>query len=74
MIGSTPEIQHGFVDVDGKLRDVNGLLNKSGKGWVISEARGINDLGRVLADANFNGGPTHVVELTPNAVLPNLVP
>jgi uncharacterized membrane protein len=70
----TLEIQHGWVDVDGKLRDVNGMLNSSGKGWVISEARGINDLGRVLATAEFNKGVSHAVLLTPNAVLPNLVP
>jgi hypothetical protein len=68
------QIQHGFVDVDGKLRDVNGLLNQSGKGWVISRAQSINDLGRITAFANLNGGPQHAVELTPNAVLPNLVP
>lgn len=66
--------QHGFVDLDGTLRDVNGLLNQSGKGWVISECRGINDFDQVLADANFNGGPVHVVKLVPNCVLPNLVP
>jgi hypothetical protein len=70
----TPEIFHGFVDVDGKLRDVNGLLDASGKGWVISRAQSINDLGRITAFANLNGGPQHAVELTPNAVLPNLVP
>jgi hypothetical protein len=74
VVGETPQISHGFVDVDGKLRDVNSLLNASGKGWVISRAQSINDLGQVLADANFNGGVTHVVKLTPNAVLPNLVP
>jgi len=74
VIGETPEIFHGFVDVDGKLRDVNGLLNASGKGWVISRAQSINDLGRITAFANLNGGPQHAVELTPNAVLPNLVP
>jgi uncharacterized membrane protein len=74
VIGWTAEIQHGFVDVDGKVRDVNGLLNQSGKGWVISECRGINDLDQVLADASFNGGPVHAVKLIPNCVLPNLVP
>lgn len=72
--GWTPKIQHGFVDLDGKVRDVNGLLNQSGKGWVISACRGINDFDQVLADANFNGGQVHVVKLTPNCVLPNLVP
>jgi uncharacterized membrane protein len=70
----TPEINAGFVDLDGTLRDVNKLMDQSGKGWVISRAQSINDLDQVLADANFNGGPTHAVNLTPNAVLPNLVP
>jgi hypothetical protein len=74
LIGSTPGVTHGWVDVDGKLRDVNGLLNQSGKGWIISRAQSINDLGRVTAFANLNSGPQHAVELTPNVVLPNLVP
>ena len=74
VIGETPSITVGFVDLDGTLRDVNKLLNQSGKGWVVSDCRGINDFGKVLADASFNGGRTHAVELTPNAVLPNLVP
>jgi hypothetical protein len=74
VIGETPAITAGFVDLDGTLRDVNKLMNQSGKGWVISRAQSINDLDQVLADANFNGGTTHAVKLTPNAVLPNLVP
>jgi uncharacterized membrane protein len=74
VVGYTQSYTAGFVDLDGTLRDVNKLMDASGKGWVISRAQSINDLDQVLADANFNGGPTHAVKLTPNAVLPNLVP
>jgi uncharacterized membrane protein len=74
LLNDAAGIEHGWVNVDGKMRDLNGLLNASGKGWVVTEAVSINDLGRVLANAKFNNGLPHIVLLTPNAVLPNLVP
>jgi probable HAF family extracellular repeat protein len=73
IIGYTPQITHGWVSLDGKPRDVNRLLHAAFKGWEISVARKVNDRGQVLADANFNGGETHGVLLTPNAILPPLV-
>jgi probable HAF family extracellular repeat protein len=64
---------HGWVDVNGTFLDVNDLPNGSGKGWTISEARSINDdLGRILCTARFNDGPSRVVVLTPNGILPSI--
>ena len=37
---------HGFVYSDGKMRDLNDLI-PSNSGWVIQEARGINDRGEI---------------------------
>jgi probable HAF family extracellular repeat protein len=71
--GYTPAIAHGWVNVAGKLRDVNQLLNAASTGWEISLARKINDRGQVLADANFQQGDVHAVLLTPNAILPPVV-
>jgi probable HAF family extracellular repeat protein len=71
--GYTPPISHGWVNVAGKLRDVNQALNSASTGWEISLARKINDRGQVLADANFQNGDVHAVLLTPNAILPPLV-
>lgn len=71
---TAPNISVAWVNVDGKMRDLNGLLNQSGKDWHVFVARSINDFGKVLCDAQFKGGFIHAVELTPNCVLPNLVP
>jgi probable HAF family extracellular repeat protein len=73
LIGYTPQVTHGWISMDGKPHDVNRLLNAAFKGWEISVARKVNDRGQVLADANFNGGETHSVLLTPNAILPPMV-
>jgi uncharacterized membrane protein len=71
IIGSTPEIDHGWVRLDGRMRDLNDLLGGAAKGWEIVDARSINDRGEILADASFAGEPgTRAVLLTPNNFLP----
>jgi probable HAF family extracellular repeat protein len=70
IVGYTPEIDHGWVSLDGKMLDLNGLLNAADKGWEIMDARSINDRGEILADADFQDGSTHAVLLLPNLFLP----
>lgn len=72
IIGYTPEIDHGWVSLNGTtLLDLNGLLNTAATGWEIIDARSINDRGEILADAVFQGVQgTRSVLLRPNVFLP----
>jgi probable HAF family extracellular repeat protein len=69
--GYTPEIQHGWVYLNGQMVDLNGALNTVGKSWVIVDAVSINDHGQILADAIPSGGQvSHAVLLVPNVFMP----
>jgi hypothetical protein len=48
------------------LSDLNSLI-PSGTGWMLGEAKAINDNGLIVAYGSQNGGPTHVLLLTPQA-------
>jgi uncharacterized membrane protein len=46
------------------LSDLNSLIPR-GTGWTLGEASAINDNGLIVAFGSQNGGPTHVLLLTP---------
>jgi probable HAF family extracellular repeat protein len=53
-----------FLYSDGVLSDLNTLL-PANSGWVLLEARGINDAGQIVALGTHNGGAQHAALLTP---------
>lgn len=55
--------EHGFLYEDGKITDLNGML-EPGTDWVVVSANGINDAGQIAATATGSGG-TRAVLLTP---------
>lgn len=57
-------IYHAFVCNNGKMVDLNGLLDASGAGWTLSEARAINDVGQITGVGVLNGA-NHTFRLTP---------
>jgi probable HAF family extracellular repeat protein len=57
---------HAFVCLNGKMHDLNDLLSPTtGKGWLVFDADGINDLGQIICDAVNALGELHAVILTP---------
>jgi len=56
-----------FVTNNGIMEDLNTLLAPSASGWVIEEARGINDIGQITGTGKLNG-QTRAFLLTPVAV------
>jgi probable HAF family extracellular repeat protein len=68
-VGSDPEV-HAFLYDGRSLHDLNGLLDDSGRGWLVRFANGINDAGQIVGTANAPGpvtsvGNDHAVLLTP---------
>lgn len=57
-------IYHAFVSVSNSLVDLNSELDASGAGWVLTEARAINDLGQIVGVGQFNGA-NHAFLVTP---------
>ncbi|MGD9721483.1 MAG: hypothetical protein AB7O59_09760 [Pirellulales bacterium] len=55
--------QHGFLFDNGTVYDLNNLLDSSGVGWTVTEARAINDLGWIAGTARGPHGD-HAVLLT----------
>jgi probable HAF family extracellular repeat protein len=45
---------HAFICRDGVMEDLNGMLDASGDGWVLMEARAINDLGQIAGEGELN--------------------
>jgi probable HAF family extracellular repeat protein len=56
--------RHAFVHDGTAMRDLNDILDASGAGWLVQEARDIDDAGRIVANATHNG-VIHAVLLTP---------
>ena len=54
---------HGFIYSGGQMQDLNNLLAPN-PGWIVTEAAGINDAGRIAATGRFNG-QTHALLLNP---------
>ena len=46
------------------MTDLNLQLDSSGAGWVLTEARGINDSGQIVGTGTY-GGANHIFLLTP---------
>jgi probable HAF family extracellular repeat protein len=71
VIESTPPENYGWVYIQGQIYNLNKIMSADAKqkGWTISVAHGINDLGRIVGMASVNGGYVHAVILTPNAIL-----
>ena len=46
---------HAFVRNYGAMRDLNILLDSTGTGWFLTEARGINDLGQIVGIGSLSG-------------------
>jgi len=58
--------EHAFLYSGGSMLDLNNLLSP-GLGWMLSEARGINDLGQIVGTGTING-QYHAFLMTPVAV------
>ena len=57
---------HAFIWSNNALADLNTLLDASGAGWTLVEARAINDAGQIVGTGT-HGGVHHAFLLTPNA-------
>ncbi len=63
-IDTGDSVYHAFVSDGSSMTDLNNQLGASGAGWVLVEARGINDLGQIVGTGTYNGA-NHVFLLTP---------
>jgi probable HAF family extracellular repeat protein/T5SS/PEP-CTERM-associated repeat protein len=61
----TGQTSHAFVWADGQMQDLNNLI-PSDSGWVLQEARAINNKGRIVGFGTING-QTRAFLLKPNA-------
>jgi probable HAF family extracellular repeat protein len=68
IVGSCRSVFNGderaFLYLNGTMYDINTLVNASGQGLTITEARGMNDLGQIVALAKDSAGNTHTVLLS----------
>jgi probable HAF family extracellular repeat protein len=61
---------HAFLYDGAALRDLNALLDVSGDGWTVLEARAINDAGQIAAIASDRDAVYRAVLLTPRITVP----
>jgi probable HAF family extracellular repeat protein len=61
---------HAFLYDGAAMRDLNSLLDGSGDGWTVMEARGINDAGQIAAIAYDRDAVYRAVLLTPRISVP----
>jgi len=64
-VDSMDSSYHAFIWANGTMTDLNTLLDQSGAGWTLAEARAINDAGQIAGVGNF-GGANHAFRLTPS--------
>lgn len=57
------DFYHAFV-YNGKIKDLNKLIPKN-SGWVLYEARGINNAGQIICSGMNSAGAQHAILLTP---------
>ena len=57
------DFYHAFV-YNGKIKDLNKLIPKN-SGWVLYEARGINNAGQIICSGMNGAGAQHAILLTP---------
>ncbi|MFN8546034.1 MAG: hypothetical protein U0807_17785 [Candidatus Binatia bacterium] len=60
----TGQTQHAFRWANGQMQDLNTLI-PSGSGWVLHEARAINNKGKIVGHGAING-QTHAFLLSPS--------
>jgi len=64
-IDSLDVAYHAFIYRDGSMEDLNSMLDASGDGWVLMEARAINDQGQIAGEGELDGEKRGFL-LTPN--------
>jgi probable HAF family extracellular repeat protein len=57
-------VSHAFLHDGTSMYDLNSLMDGSGSGWVLQEARDINNLGQIVGYGRHDGS-THAFLLTP---------
>jgi len=62
-------VAHAFFESNGVMMDLNALVNP-GSGIVLTDARGINDLGQIVAFGTDANGFNHTVLISTNAAVP----
>ena len=65
-VDAADSIYNAFVTVSGTMRNLNGLLDTSGQGWVLEEARSINASGQIVG-VGTSSGTGRMFLLTPAA-------
>lgn len=63
---------HAFIYENGALKDINDLIPND-QGWVLSEARSINDFGAIAGTGTLNG-ERHAFKLVLTPVITSLAP
>jgi probable HAF family extracellular repeat protein len=58
------QVYHAFVYEGGSMGDLNLMLDGTGAGWTLTEARAVNDDGQITGLGLFGGSP-HTFLLTP---------
>jgi probable HAF family extracellular repeat protein len=70
-IDTNDSVFHAFIwNSTFALQDLNAQLDSSGAGWVLNEARAINDAGHIAGVGSFNG-ISHAFLLTPTTASTN---
>jgi len=59
---------HAFIWSDGTMENLNAMLDASGEGWVLIEARAINDQGQIAGEGELDG-ERRAFLLTPNLLV-----
>jgi probable HAF family extracellular repeat protein len=63
-VDTADSVYHAFLYANGRMQDLNALLDATGAGWTLAEARAINDAGQIIGTGMFQGA-THGFLLTP---------
>jgi uncharacterized membrane protein len=68
IVNADPRDRHGFLELNGQVYDLNGILDGSGSGWTVVDASAINNQGDIIGTARADSdGSVHAVLLTPLA-------
>ncbi len=61
---------HAALWIGTTIFDLNDLLDASGRGWMLFEARGINASGKIVGWGESPSGQKHGILLTPTKPIP----
>jgi probable HAF family extracellular repeat protein len=73
-VDTSDVVYHAFIWTNGLIADLNGLIDQSGAGWTLIEARAINDGGQITGVGTL-GGVNHAFLLNPGSTsgpVPNI--